>query len=260
MAFTLHTHRDAAAQGEAMWTGLGFESARATIERRSILPVFDRYCRPGDRILEGGCGFGTWVDYLRGRGFRAVGIDTNAPLLSWGASEGLPLIVNDVARTCFRDGTFDAYLSLGVVEHFPEGPQAPLGEARRVLRRGGILLVSTPCTNAFRALVNHPARGLVNTLHRVRGRRLHFAEYRFTQRELVSHVRTAGFEVLETVLNDYRLDQDTHSIGFYTDWPIFRARGEKWRLNAPGRWLFRALKRLSPNLVVSGILVVARKP
>lgn len=260
MAFTLYTARDAAAQDEAMWEGLGFESARATIEQRSILPVFDRHCRPGDRILEGGCGFGTWVDYLRGRGFRAVGVDTNGPLLAWGASKGVPLAAGDVVRLCFRDETFDAYLSLGVVEHFPEGPQAPLGEARRVLRRGGILLVSTPCSNAFRALANHPARRLVDALRLARGRRLRFAEYRFTRRELVGHVRAAGFEILETVLNDYRLDQDAHSIGFYTDWPIFRSRGEKWRLNAPGRWVFRALHRLSPHLVVSGILVVARKP
>ena len=187
-------------------------------------------------------------------------IDTNVRIISQGTGRKLWLVENDVLHKCFRNETFDACLSLGVIEHFPEGPGRPLAELRRVLKRGGLLFVSTPCSNLVRRLVNHPLRDLVNLWSRLCGRRLHFVEYRFERHELINHVRGAGFEIIEHVPNDYRLDQYERSIGFYTDWPFLRDRGEKWHLNAIGRIVFRMLKAISPYLVVSGILVIARKP
>lgn len=243
-----------------MWVGMGYASHLEHIKRRSILPVFDRYLPKRARILEAGCGFGAWIYHLNERGFRAVGVDLNARLLAGGDRTLVPMCRNDVLNLCFADDTFDAYLSLGVVEHFPEGPHRPLAEALRVLKSGGIAFISTPTTNPLRTMVNHPVRRVVGWLHRLRGRRMHFAEYRFSRGELVEHIRRAGFEILETVPNDTRLDQHRYSIGFYTDWPPLRSRTTKYELNGPGRFAFRVLKALSPSLVVSGILVVARKP
>jgi SAM-dependent methyltransferase len=263
VAFTVYAPRDYEEQQDSMWVGMGYEGHLRHIRRRSILPVFDKYLPKGARILEAGCGFGGWVHYLNGEGFRAVGVDLNAVVLEQADQHDrsrVPLARADVLRLSFPDNVFDAYLSLGVVEHFIEGPHRPLAEAMRVLKPGGYILVSTPTTNAFRNLVNHPVRRVFDWLHRLRGRTLHFAEYRFTKPELIEHVRTAGFEIVEAVLNDTQLDQDAYAIGFYTDWPPFRARGEKFRLNWPGRVVFRTLKALSPYLVVSGILVVGRKP
>lgn len=262
MAFTVYAPRDYGEQQEAMWVGMGYGHHLRHIKRRSILPVFSKYLPPRARIVEAGCGFGGWVYYLNEQGYRAVGIDLNASVLDEADPADrrlVPLCRNDVLHMCFADDTFDAYLSLGVVEHFPEGPAAPLGEAMRVLKPGGYILVSTPTTNMFRNLVNHPVRRMFDVLHRLRGRRLHFAEYRFTKPELVEHVRRAGFEIVETVPNDTRLDQHQYSIGFFTDWPPLRS-SEKFRLNALGSLVFRTLKAISPYLVVSGILVVGRKP
>jgi SAM-dependent methyltransferase len=259
MAFTVYTPRDYGEQQEAMWVGMGYDHHLRHIERRSILPVFTKYLSPGARILEAGCGFGGWVYYLNQRQFRAVGVDLNASVLGQADRSMIPLCRGDVLKLCFDDDQFDAYLSLGVVEHFPDGPGSALAEARRVIKPGGYILVSTPTTNLFRDLVNHPIRRVFDLMNKVRGRRLNFAEYRFTKRELVEHVRAAGFDVLETVPNDTRLDQSEYSIGFFTDWPPLRS-SEKFKLNAAGRVVFRMLKAVSPYLVVSGILVVGRKP
>jgi SAM-dependent methyltransferase len=259
LPFTVYTPRNYSEQQDAMWVGMGYDQHIRLIERRSILPVFPKYLSPRSTILEAGCGFGGWVCYLNEQGYRAVGVDLNATVLGEADRRRVPLCRADVAKLCFSDESFDAYLSLGVIEHFPDGPMAALGEARRVLRPGGHIFVSTPTTNLFRNLVNHPVRRVFDIYHRLRGRQLHFAEYRFTKRELIEHVGAAGFEILETVPNDTRLDQHEYSIGFFTDWPPLRSK-EKFRLNALGRVVFRTLKALSPYLIVSGILVVGRKP
>lgn len=260
MPYVKSSFRDPDLQNDYMWQNSSFESVLETIRHRSIAPVLQQHLRPGSLVLEAGCGNGAWLRWLNDQGHRTVGIDNNIRIISHGTGRRLWLVENDVLSKCFADATFDACLSLGVVEHFPDGPHAPLAELRRVLKPGGLLFVSTPCNNAFRRFVNHPLRDLLNLSYRLRGRKLHFVEYRFERHELVEHVRRAGFEILGTTPNDYRLDQNERSIGFYTDWPIFRAKGEKWRLNAAGRLVFRTLKAISPYLVVSGILVVARKP
>jgi SAM-dependent methyltransferase len=260
MTYVKRSPRELTEQNDYMWSATTFETVYQTVLNRSIRPTFDKYLKPRDRVLEAGCGNGAWVRYFQDRGCRAVGIDNNWRILVEGRAHSLSLVENDVLQKCFADDTFDACVSLGVIEHFTEGPQAPLQELKRVLKPGGILFVSTPCVNWVRKLFNHPLRDAVNLAYRVRGRPLYFVEYRFEPQELVNHVRSQGFEILETVPNDYRLDQHERSIGFYTDWPFVRARQEKWRLNGPGRLVFRALKRLSPSLVVSGNLVVARKP
>lgn len=243
-----------------MWSLTSFESALQTIQNRSILPVLDKYLYANDRILEAGCGNGAWVFYLRDKGYRAVGIDNNRRILEQGISRTIQLVENDVLEKCFRDDTFDACLSLGVIEHFPEGPHLPLQELKRVLRPGGFLFVSTPCNNWLRKLLNHPLRDLANMFFRIQGSELYFVEFRFERDELVEHVRSQGLRILESVPNDFRLDQHQHSFGFYTDWPMFRDKREKWRHNGLGGLLFRVLKWISPHLVVSGVLVVAQKP
>jgi len=50
----------------------------------------------------------------------------------------------DLRELGFRPGVFAAYISLGVVEHDPAGPDAILREAWRLLEPGGVLLLSVP--------------------------------------------------------------------------------------------------------------------
>jgi SAM-dependent methyltransferase len=54
-----------------------------------------------------------------------------------------------VRRLPFEDRVFDSVYSPGVCEHFEEGPVAVLSETRRVLRAGGIAVVSSPCFNSW---------------------------------------------------------------------------------------------------------------
>ena len=39
-----------------------------------------------------------------------------------------------------------------------------------------------------------------------------------------------GFDVLETLPNDYKMESNEYSFGMYTDWPWLRDRKTKYRL------------------------------
>ena len=111
------------------------------IRRDCVLALFDR---PGDLVLDVGCGPGEMAPPLRARGCRFWGVD-----LSWsmvvearrrhGHALGTAFARADAERLPFRDGCFAAVISMGAVEYSSDEVQA-LTEMARVLRPGGLLI------------------------------------------------------------------------------------------------------------------------
>lgn len=140
---------------EHTWTEHDFAESARYCDVDPLKRLFDRHVRPGSVLLEGGCGPGLYVAHHAARGVRAVGLDfamgtllevrRRYPNLMLGAA--------DVARLPLRVGVVDTYYSGGVVEHFEAGPDPAISEARRVLRPGGVLLISVPYFSPLRRLV-----------------------------------------------------------------------------------------------------------
>ena len=119
----------------------------------------------------------------------------------------LPLAVADVVRLPFADDAFDAYVSLGVIEHFETGFQHVLDEARRVLKPQGLIFVSVPHYYFLRRL-GFP-RSSDHVHRRARGASLDgdrpdplFYQYVFTKAEIVQSMRDAGFAHLDTAFSN----------------------------------------------------------
>ncbi|MAZ79842.1 MAG: hypothetical protein CMD72_03765 [Gammaproteobacteria bacterium] len=261
MRYKKYSFRDLEQQDSYMWDAAEFELLlNKIIPNRTITPLFKKYLNPGDKILEGGCGNGAWVQYLNDQGYECVGTDINEVILDVAKKENLNVIKDDILNMSFADDTFHAYLSLGVIEHWEDGPQKAIAEAYRVIKPGGYFLVSTPCNNLIRKLFNHPLRDLVNICYKILGIDLHFVEYRFERHELKQFMIDGGFNVVETLANDYKLESNEYSFGMYTDWPWLRDRKVKYRLNALGQITKAILKLINPFWAVSGIMVVAQKP
>lgn len=137
---------------EENWRTNNFEEALRFCEDDPLRPLFDRYALPGTAMLEAGCGQGQYVAYYAGRGVRVVGLDfARSTLARFRARyDSLMLCAGDVSALPFSDEAFDLYYSGGVVEHFEDGAEPALREARRVVRPDGVLLISVPYLSPLR--------------------------------------------------------------------------------------------------------------
>jgi SAM-dependent methyltransferase len=96
-----------------------------------------------DRVVDLGCGSGRALLWNRDWNATAVGVDI-APFFSSDARRGVDLLLGDLRRLPFADGTFTKAFSLDVLEHLsPAALRAMLTEANRVLAPGGRLFIYT---------------------------------------------------------------------------------------------------------------------
>jgi len=99
---------------------------------------------PGGRLLDVGCGTGLYVNAMRGLGWRAAGLEPVAGALrlaDW--QVGLPLVAGRIEAAPLRDAQFDALVFNHSLEH-TTSPTRALGEARRLLRAAGVVLIEVP--------------------------------------------------------------------------------------------------------------------
>src|SRR5688572_14479626 len=99
--------------------------------------------RPGELVVDLGCGSGRALLWNRDLGADTIGVDI-APFFSREARQEIDLLLADLRKLPFADNTFDKAWSLDVLEHLsPDALQGMLTEANRVLKPGGALFVYT---------------------------------------------------------------------------------------------------------------------
>jgi SAM-dependent methyltransferase len=158
---------------------------------RQFARTFERHLPTNGKLLEAGCGLGHVVLGLRARGYDAEGIDWAADTVQrlTQMRPDIPVRVGDVRALDVPDGHYAGYISLGVMEHFRDGPGVVLREAARVLRPGGVIVASVPFENAVRTRLRRTAVPLPDGLP--------FYQFAFSKDEFCSLTRAAGFEIEE---------------------------------------------------------------
>ncbi len=241
------------------WHGETHEENLALTEYETILPTVVKVLPEQGMILDVGCGIGRWLVYLRRLGYPAIGVDISAEALQTIRSlgESVPILQGDAERVPLASGAFEAVTSFGVFEHFEAGPEKSLQEASRVLKTGGLLLLTVPYQNLIRQLLYRPLLWLAGKMLKRMGFQPEFSEYRFSKGDAIQFVREAGFQLLLVEPVDFVLPK---SLGLYVDWrQIMGSSHRRWELNAFGKMLQRCLGLFSKWVYCEGILLVARK-
>ncbi|HYJ47140.1 MAG TPA: class I SAM-dependent methyltransferase, partial [Pyrinomonadaceae bacterium] len=98
-------------------------------------------------VLDLGCGRGEWLELLREEGIEGRGLDLNRLLVERARSRGLEVSREEALDYLRRQPhqSLNAVTAFHFVEHLPfESLISLLGEIRRTLRRGGLVIFETP--------------------------------------------------------------------------------------------------------------------
>jgi ubiquinone/menaquinone biosynthesis C-methylase UbiE len=123
------------------YTALGLELRRiqrVAIERLRVTP--------GQRVLDLGCGPGDGLPRIAAAGGSAFGLDYSEGMLKTAGAERAAhgrLVRGDAGRLPFKTGSLDKVVCTNSFHHYPDQPAA-LAELRRVLKKGGLLVLVDP--------------------------------------------------------------------------------------------------------------------
>jgi len=150
-------------------------------KRDLVLALLRRYGRPGGRGLDVGCGTGGMLQAVKSDAMW-VGVDTEPLALAFSRKRSLARLAAGSANALpFHDQAFDACLCLDLLYHRGVTSDAgALGECYRVLRAGGLLVVTDSAFAWLRSPHDEAVHG----------------ERRYRRRELVERIRAAGFTPL----------------------------------------------------------------
>ena len=99
------------------------------------------------KVLEAGCGLGRYVFYLSSFDIDIEGLDFSKHTIDfvseWQKSKGFNcrFIDGDVCDLPYENNSLSGYISLGVIEHFQEGPQKALNEANKIYTKVIMLII-----------------------------------------------------------------------------------------------------------------------
>jgi SAM-dependent methyltransferase len=136
----------AEAQRCERWLGSPWGRLAMALESELVVSMIEP--RPGERLLDIGCGLGGHLEQFRLRGLDVTGLDASAEMLA-GAEKRLgratPLHHGFAEHLPFDDCAFDVCTLITSLE-FVADPAAALAEAARVARRRVVVGLLNPCS------------------------------------------------------------------------------------------------------------------
>ena len=103
-------------------------------------------------LVDVGCASGLLLAAAREEGWEVKGVDISEPGVTYGRNKlGLDIFLGELEEAKYPDEYFDVVTCMDTIEHV-QNPYALLKEANRILRQGGLIVVSTPNFNGLTRL------------------------------------------------------------------------------------------------------------
>jgi SAM-dependent methyltransferase len=181
------------------------------------------FAGPG-RLLDVGCATGQFLSHMREAGWEVTGVEFSPHAAAFARQQyGLDVRTGTLENVVLPEASIDVVTMWDVLEHVPD-PKGTLKEIARILRPGGLLVVSTPNPTSLEARLFGP-----HWIGWERPRHLHI----FPPNLLRHYVDDAGFTTESLESFSGRLSVTLVSLVYW-----FKARNipeEKWQ-----PWLRRA--------------------
>ena len=144
-------------------------------------------------ILDVGCGYGYGSKMLTKVGDMVVAIDISREALQYAKKcyRGPAYIQADAERLPFREEKFDCVVALELIEHVENGKNL-LSEVYRVIKKDGLLILSTPNVAHFSNRLKHV---LFHESYRQKNPKNPYHKYEYAYAELVMLLKFFGFKI-----------------------------------------------------------------
>ena len=103
---------------------------------------------PAGKLLDVGCGNGTFLATMRQRGWSTTGVEFDPVSATRARESGSRVFEGSLQDAGFGEHSFDVVTMVHVIEHLPD-PRQILAECFRILRPGGRLQLITPNIHAL---------------------------------------------------------------------------------------------------------------
>jgi ubiquinone/menaquinone biosynthesis C-methylase UbiE len=152
-----------------------------------------------DVILDIGCGDGSISEIFLKNIKLAIGVDISKTRLRRAKNKGLKVIlINDASEIPLKSNSVDKAICTEVLEHVLQ-PGKVLGEINRILKKGGILVLTAPLNEPLRnTLLDVPLKDVKNLSYNKLKEKYGLRDahlWPFSQKNLIDYLKVNGFKI-----------------------------------------------------------------
>ncbi len=187
-------------------------NADSIITRNRINELLDEFenFRINNKILDVGCGPGIFLIEAQKRGWDVYGTEFTDKQLEYLLNKGIKTLKGKLARDSFEPNMFDVIISSEVIEHI-YNPIEEINNFHRLLRKGGLLYLTTPNFNAIE-------RFILKENYRIIEYPEHLCYY--TSKTLHFLLSNSGFKKYKLITSGFSIDNFKRSMLINSNEPM----------------------------------------